>query len=607
VSLPRNPAPRAPLSPIAVLLPTLTLALCALALSACGGGEAPDALATDDVTAAACDAAGPASSCAKVASGTSCKGAIPLALGTGQVAGTTVGFKDHGTGKGTGCSGVKSGGPDRIYTFTLAQAGHARVEMIGDAGYDTVLHLRTACNVASQVACNDNGDGTNALLDLDLPVGTYFLYTDSATKTGGTFTLKYTIGAAPPPQDPCTPNPCTQAHKTVCTATSATQYTCGCDAGYDLQADGSCTPSPTPTGAEWTFLVYLNADNNLESYGFTNLTQMQAVGSSAQVNIVVLMDTASANSGHARKLFVQKGGSTVLADLGEIDMGIPQTLGDFGVWGVTNYPAKHYALDMWDHGGGWTVKPGSDGGPVKDFSNDDSSGNSISVAQGQYASALKTIAATIGHPIDVVGFDACLMGMWEIANASAPYANVLIGSEETEPGAGWEYTGSLAPLIAKPTMTGIELGNAIVDAYVAQSSAPTLATIDLTTIAQLNAVVDTFATELIKALPTFKTQLSSARDATQSFAIDTNRDLYDFASRVAAIAGIPASLKAAAQAVMTQVTVSVPHNGAHSDYPGAHGLAVYLKQSGTAYDTAYDGAGATWSQLTHWDEFLKAF
>ena len=38
---------------------------------------------------------------------------------------------------------------------------------------------------------------------------------------------------------------------------------------------------------EWTFLLYLNGNNNLDSFGKLNINQMEAAGSSDAVNLVV--------------------------------------------------------------------------------------------------------------------------------------------------------------------------------------------------------------------------------------------------------------------------------------------------------------------------------
>jgi hypothetical protein len=51
----------------------------------------------------------------------------------------------------------------------------------------------------------------------------------------------------------------------------------------------------TPT-KEWTFLVFLNGHNNLDSYGTLDLLEMEKVGSTDRVNVVVQWASASSES-----------------------------------------------------------------------------------------------------------------------------------------------------------------------------------------------------------------------------------------------------------------------------------------------------------------------
>ncbi len=585
-----------------------------------------------DASTAVCDDAD--LTCARGDAGNSCANAIVLPVGSGRVTGTTVNGQDHGTGSGTGCTNVQQGAPDRIYTFTLAKAAKVKFDM---TGYDTVLHLRADCAQANtQVACSDDAVGSAAALNKNLEPGQYFLFADSY-KTGGVYTLVYSMASDPCAEnpcgsaqcvpsadwtsfeckcaegdvpvngacvdDPCDPNPCQVENQGKCVVDGAEQYTCECDPGFIFGDGNVCIPDPNLP--EWTFMVYLNADNNLQQDGLDNLAQMQTAGSNAKVNLVVLMDTDTSNGGRARKLYVTKGGVTVIADLGEIDMGIPETLADFGTWAVRNYPAKQYFLDLWNHGSGWdkAMQP-----PVKGISSDDSSGNVISVAKGEYAAGLAPIAAAIGRPIDVVGFDACLMAMWEVANATAPYAKYLLASEETEPAAGWPYDKFLQPLVANPMTSPVEISTKIVDTYFAAGSRnSTMSLVDLSTMSEVNAKVTAFANELKSAVPTYKTQINNVRGATRAFYYSNNRDLYDFAVRLVAAAGLPATLKAAAQGLTAQLDVSILANKAQSNYAGAHGMAIYLPAAGTSFNAEYTGAGAIWSELTTWDEFLKGF
>ena len=60
--------------------------------------------------------------------------------------------------------------------------------------------------------------------------------------------------------------------------------------------------------------------------------------------------------------------------------------------------------------------------------------------------------------LDLLGFDACLMGMHEVAYATRGLANYLVGSEEVEPGAGYPYDAVLSGLSAN---TKIEARDAV--------------------------------------------------------------------------------------------------------------------------------------------------
>ena len=74
---------------------------------------------------------------------------------------------------------------------------------------------------------------------------------------------------------------------------------------------------------------------------------------------------------------------------------------------------------------------------------------------------LKKVLAEVkrqtGRDIDVLGFDACLMNMIEIAYQLRGTAQVVVGSEELEPGDGWPYDRVLETLAATPTISPAEL------------------------------------------------------------------------------------------------------------------------------------------------------
>lgn len=82
--------------------------------------------------------------------------------------------------------------------------------------------------------------------------------------------------------------------------------------------------------AEWTLMFYMDSDNNLEAAQMMDLAEMMVVGSSANVNIVVLCDRSAKGDDEdgytnypvgnlknwttAKMLRVEKGGLREVAD-----------------------------------------------------------------------------------------------------------------------------------------------------------------------------------------------------------------------------------------------------------------------------------------------------
>jgi hypothetical protein len=73
--------------------------------------------------------------------------------------------------------------------------------------------------------------------------------------------------------------------------------------------------------------------------------------------------------------------------------------------------------------------------------------------------------------LDVLGFDACLMGAAEVVSALGKYAHVFVGSQELVPGHGWDYN-ALAVLVDQPSATPVQLAYALADAFLVQVAQP---------------------------------------------------------------------------------------------------------------------------------------
>ena len=126
----------------------------------------------------------------------------------------------------------------------------------------------------------------------------------------------------------------------------------------------------TSGNVSWTFMTYIS-DSDLEYFAIEDMIEMERVGSTDNVNIVVQIDrwdgydkpdwNDSNGDWETAKIFDTKEnkgdhviGSTAVEDLGEINTGDPDELVEFVQWAQTNYPAEHYALNIWNHGSGAT-------------------------------------------------------------------------------------------------------------------------------------------------------------------------------------------------------------------------------------------------------------
>ena len=72
--------------------------------------------------------------------------------------------------------------------------------------------------------------------------------------------------------------------------------------------------------AQWTWLVYMAGDNNLQSAGGADLVEMKRVGSTADVNVIVQFDTEANKTTRYR---VEKNKLKVLQQMPGVNCGDP--------------------------------------------------------------------------------------------------------------------------------------------------------------------------------------------------------------------------------------------------------------------------------------------
>lgn len=380
----------------------------------------------------------------------------------------------------------------------------------------------------------------------------------------------------------------------------------------------------TQTVAEWTVMVHIAADNNLELAGLADLNEMEAVGSSPQVNILVQIDRSAeyvdldGNWAEGRRYYIQQDKSPetitspVVQNLGEIDSGSAATIADFATWGITTYPARKYMLVLWDHGGAWTS-----------HSSDEDSGSDVTLPDT--VAALQQVVSQTGiGQFEVVGFDMCLMSQAEVYQAIAPFARYAVGSEENEPGAGWFYL-FLDELVQNPTMDGAQLGRQVVDYFmyflrevVGDEDVYGLAAVDLSQSTALATALTRFA-DAVKANPqSALSAIADARNNTIQYGgfndpqvqdYWSSIDLYRFMELLTSITTV-SEVKQTAEEVMAAVRQFVVYEDHVEALDGSNGLAIYFPRTFKAYkqgahNERYPREAP--DTMAPWVEFLDVF
>jgi hypothetical protein len=362
--------------------------------------------------------------------------------------------------------------------------------------------------------------------------------------------------------------------------------------------------------AQWTFMVYMGGDNDLEDEGVKDFNEMEMEGSDPYMNIVVQFDrsagpydTSNGNWADTRRFLVTKDYDTNIINsplkgvLGEKNMADPQTLLDFVNWSMTNYPAEHYFLDIWGHGKGWQ-------------------GVTLDNNDWLYMDEIKSILPNLKDRIDVVGFDNCNMAMIEVYTTFLNHTDYIVGSEKEEDALGWPYDRVFGDLKNDVSMSPLDLSKTIAVHYVEWATkssyySASISVVDMDNIIDMINKTDILARELNRSLALFYYEIDSSVKGAEQYARKPNpRDLYHFAQLIEKnVASTP--IKLAAQDVMdgfqdlilaNEVWTS-PNDSTKVDH--AHGISIWLYDGSASEFLKY--TALDFASLTFWDEFLAAY
>ena len=386
---------------------------------------------------------------------------------------------------------------------------------------------------------------------------------------------------------------------------------------YSLYVDQVSGAASNETDS-WTVMVYIAGDNNLASAAVDDLNEMEGVVLPEGVNVVTLADLSAeyetsvgwsdtrmgaiAPDPNGYNPYGWAGGSwagpadaltSELTSVGEKNMGDAATLTDFINWSTSTHAAENYALIIWDHGGG-----------LAGIGWDDTN-NHDNLTMAEIKSAIDSSDAfSTEQTLDLIGFDACLMQTYEIGLELAPLADVMVASQETEPGDGWDYQAFLQSLADNPYASAQTLGGYIVDSYDAwyNSSAETLSSVDLSQYQAIDDAMSAFNNAALIASGSEWLVIDDAvENAWSSAAWDygwagEERDIGHLFEYIAQNASNEA-LKTAAADVVSAVESAVLDNSSRQDLSGIQGALLSSNAAVWSGDGLVGKSGSAWGQF----------
>ncbi len=325
----------------------------------------------------------------------------------------------------------------------------------------------------------------------------------------------------------------------------------GRDNKFDPEADNYIGNDRHEKATAWTFMVYMGADNNLESELLSDINEMQQGMQYAEgINLIVFIDRSAAfdsdyyvlgenfSGGKMYRITADETcelyGQELLPECRpentyDVNSGDAEILKRFIQFGKKYYPAEKYALIISSHGGGAMKKRSAIG------TGDSTNSSSTREVVGDYPendwiyTAEVTDVLTEAESVDFLGYDACFMGSAEVAYQYRPdngsfSADVMAASPASEWGYGWDFVRILsrirsgsgtssetADIVTEvtgieyekyydaATMTALHLGGIIVEEYYDQLrdynalSDQTMSCYDLSKAADVKAKVDALA------------------------------------------------------------------------------------------------------------------
>lgn len=368
-------------------------------------------------------------------------------------------------------------------------------------------------------------------------------------------------------------------------------------------SSGDDTPAKdAPAGdGSWAVYWYL-CGSDLESGGgfaTADLSELMEVEVPDNVNVVIETGGSSVwqnevvDAEKLQRWVYNSEGLQLVDEQPSASMGDARTLTDFLSFAKENYPADKTAVVFWNHGGG----------SVAGASFDELYGNdSLTLDEMYQAFSGVWEPSEDSQPLELIGFDTCLMATVDVAYTFCDLAHYLVASEETEPANGWYYSHWVKALADDPSMDGEALGRVICDTYyegceaVGTQDNTTLSLTDLSNIHPLLDAYESFGKEALASAcedPGFFSQFARVAVQSENYGGNTKEQGYTNMVDLGHMARQSGGLLPSSQDVLDALDACVLYQVGGSYRTEATGLSCYYSYNGDVNDFyGYAGLGA---------------
>lgn len=361
----------------------------------------------------------------------------------------------------------------------------------------------------------------------------------------------------------------------------------------------------------FTLMVYMTGSNLESDYGCAtaDLEEMTASGIDLS-NVNLLVYTGGCTEWHSNDisadvhtvLHLTDHGFEALKTFPEQSMGEADSLTRYLTFACENYPADSYGLILWNHGNGPVMGYGSD-----------LLHNSDSMKLAELADALKASPFGKDNKLAFLGFDACLMSSAELICTTAPYAEYLISSQETEPSFGWDYSF----LEYCGQLPAADLAHNIVSCYMSYcntyfESRPlsacdvTLSVVDLSCGEALQKALDALFEVAEADVSGDYTDLAASRIRARALGRASTGSEYDLVDLRSLMVQMKALYPQQAQAVLDILDSAVVTNG--SNAAGCRGVSMFYPYYNKRYfESLWRDDYLALNAFPHYSEYLTRF